>query len=1124
MDPVSALAFASSIFATIDFSAKVLKGAYDIYKSGSDATEEEAQVKSVVEELQAATSTIEMGFGGSSPHEIALTNLAKRSALLSRDILKTLNSTRVQGNKSKWRILKASLKSAIKAGKIESLMKRVQSCRSEIILQLNLLLVDQTSSVKGHLDRIEKQGRELENETCSRFDDTQTKLRDILVELQSVNEKERLSRLEDGSVAIEVRDSLKSLISMTKEVTYENTVLARLYFPSLHWREDAVSESAPHTFHWIIGLPSNYNRSDDTTLDDTTSDDTASDDTAPDDTAPDDSRSDASVTDDSSLGSSEVLERQWERDEYAAELKEEGSKREEVSRDFIEFLTRRNGIFFLAGKAGCGKSTLLKYIQPSSNRVVKKALDHWATTRQRRLIFIPIFFWAAGDTLQKSMEGFYRTLLFQLLRQCPEIMRSAFPQSKVAGLNSSFNEYPFRLPEIMVAMSRIPRALSLEDYCLCLFIDGLDEYEGDKVDRIELARSLSQWADHPFIKILCSARPYPEFLDTFQKSASATQLHELTRGDIALYGISVLRREQKRRLGPESAWTSQHGSLVRCIVQRSEGIFIWARAVVRFLSSKIGHLGPQSLVSLLDETPQSLYDLYRQMLAKREPMAKHEGNKMLLLAIKHPGPQSLNALAYSWLDRLEDCEFPLSSKPTCYSQAEIEQRINLVREGLGDGTAGLLEIRKNDNNSQPFFQHRVEPIHRTARDFLINDWSTTEALTTDAQFPQMDTYWRIHLAEVKFTLSIDFLDNNNSVVPFPHLYDYCYLTGGLDHDQVPINQIVRFNKDFETVIGDYQDLLDSIELGERVAMRSLMVRIISGNSRSFSTGYEWINIAAPPLQLALYFGQDKYFEHEIATNPRLFGEEAVRASLLLACCLEGKRRLAEILIDSGTKYSWKISVRFLHDNIKNNFSENHFTLWVVLLRMLSSLTPDYLTDHAFIAQAFLDVSIFLEETLQTHDSDWDAVILVDDNPLSTSPRADPHYYVPQDEFTIKKNPRVKYIELESLLELLVCAMKAKLETLGPRDDKTEITKCLERLVSFQASRTRITSQRAWHQPIWDGVAGWWPALAQTPNQLTLARNTYCRANLENLRKGKFLVYGVITKTERFVGDFEVKYY
>ncbi|KAI8623513.1 hypothetical protein F5Y19DRAFT_370888 [Xylariaceae sp. FL1651] len=1153
MDPISALAFASSIFATIDFSAKVLKGAYGIYMSSSDTTTEAGHVSSVIDDLRAATNAIEIGFRGSSPHEVALTKLAKKSAELSRDIVKTLDSIRVQGNKSKWRTLKASLKSAIKSGKLESLTKTVQDYRSEIILQLNLLLVDDSSELKKHIEKVKEQGKELQNETCGRLDKTRIELGNILAELKSVSAKDRAARLDNASLISDVRNLLKSLICMTESVTYENIVLSRLYFPSLHWREDTVSDSARHTFRWIIGKPSKYYHSDDIdsdkssdgstsdgeSLDNVISDGRSSRVEHPDDgVSQDDSQDGGSSGDqDSDDGSSEDEDcddiYDWERKEYAQELEEEDIRRQEVSRDFEDFLKRRNGIFFVTGKAGCGKSTLLKYIRPSGNHFVKRALDHWANTRQRPLVFIPIYFWAAGDTLQKSMEGFYRTLLFQLLRQCPELIRSVFPHSETPIVNPLFKDYPFRMPEIMAAASHIAKGRVMEDYSLCLFIDGLDEFEGDKVDRVELARLLRQLADHPYIKILCSARPYPEFLDIFQKDAITVHLHELTRGDIALYSFGALRQEQKRQLGPESSWTDQHRTLVRRIVHRSEGIFVWSRAVVRFLSSKIGHHSPGFLVSLLQETPQSLYELYRQMLSRREPMSKRKGNKMLLLAMGNPlvdidpiNALPLNALAYSWLDELEDTNFPMSSKPTCYSDLEINRRLDLVRRELNDGTAGLLEIRRAERSgyylsnyyTHPFFRNRVEPIHRTARDFLVNDWLTSDVPSTNEQIPKADIYWRICLAEVKYTFAVNmhFTTGTQRTLNFPHLTAYSVITSRFDR-LVSLEQSLRFNLEFYSVVNDYQHLIDSEGVGEGWALLSREHSY--GSLTRDASASRPVHAKASALHHALYWGQERYVRQQISLQPNVVLEGAGRLSLLLTSCLRwGSCEMIRALLDAGATYSSTVSVRLLHRGQAG--SHDRFTVWLILLRFLSFAAVSCLQLQREIP-TFSHISNILDETLQTQDSDWDAVVLVLEESANDYSKGSG---LPKDEISVG-NRAVSYIELESLLELLTCVMtdNSKSVCSPPACDYPNVS--LGRLLSFQAGRARAKAQKSRDKSLRGWLAELWgSAQAEPLNRLADAKKKYPRADLENLRMGKLDACGVITKTESLVEAFAVILY
>jgi len=89
---------------------------------------------------------------------------------------------------------------------------------------------------------------------------------------------------------------------------------------------------------------------------------------------------------------------------------------------FVEWLLRQTGMgpFWVQGKAGSGKSTLMKFI--SSHPETMKHLRDWAAGK--KLIVASFFFWNAGTILQRSQEGLLRSLLFEILRTCPEMIPS----------------------------------------------------------------------------------------------------------------------------------------------------------------------------------------------------------------------------------------------------------------------------------------------------------------------------------------------------------------------------------------------------------------------------------------------------------------------------------------------------------------------------------------------------------------------------------------------------------------------------------------------------------------------------------------------------------------------------
>ncbi|KAI1418856.1 hypothetical protein F5Y12DRAFT_789534 [Xylaria sp. FL1777] len=85
---------------------------------------------------------------------------------------------------------------------------------------------------------------------------------------------------------------------------------------------------------------------------------------------------------------------------------------------FYQWLCEGNGTFWIQGKAGSGKSTLMKFI--CSHATTMELLRVWAGSK--RLITAKFFFWNAGTLLQKSREGLLRSLLFEILRKCPELI------------------------------------------------------------------------------------------------------------------------------------------------------------------------------------------------------------------------------------------------------------------------------------------------------------------------------------------------------------------------------------------------------------------------------------------------------------------------------------------------------------------------------------------------------------------------------------------------------------------------------------------------------------------------------------------------------------------------------
>ena len=373
---------------------------------------------------------------------------------------------------------------------------------------------------------------------------------------------------------------------------------------------------------------------------------------------------------------------------------------------FVNWLKSGSGIYWVRGKPGSGKSTLMKFLRPHQETV--KSLLAWS--RGEKLVISTHFFWNAGSDLQKSQLGLYRTLLFDILLQCPEMISDV--EQLLGSTEDPYN--PWSPSVLCSALQLVTTDLPVR---FCFFIDGLDEYEGTHAQLIEVIKKI---ALSPKIKICASSRPWTCFLDAFgDDPLTSLRLEELTASDI--------RKFVDDRFGGNPHFrkyrhNSEYTSLVNEVVSRADGVFLWVDLVVKSLLEGFSYSDRiPDLRRRLESLPTDLESYFQHILKTVQEFYQRQSARTFLFALHAPGTQ--HTVLYSAADfidgdsaRVDEISYDLIDFQTVQDSAEE------ITRRLDARSKGLLEVTdQSDHLNLPVHERfRVGFLHRTVRDWLQN--------------------------------------------------------------------------------------------------------------------------------------------------------------------------------------------------------------------------------------------------------------------------------------------------------------------------------------------------------------------------------------------------------------------
>ncbi|KAK4220643.1 hypothetical protein QBC38DRAFT_449856 [Podospora fimiseda] len=359
-------------------------------------------------------------------------------------------------------------------------------------------------------------------------------------------------------------------------------------------------------------------------------------------------------------------------------------------------------IYWVTGKAGSGKSTLLKYI--SNHAKTRELVQEWSGSRP--LIFAAFYFWNAGTAMQRSQEGLLRTLLYQFLEQMPHLTPIVCPRrwaiAKLFGDKGMAQAPQWTWTELHQSFSVIASDLFLgKNVNMCLFLDGLDEFEGDLGKIIEFIQLFSS---HSGVKICASSRQWNEFSDAFGRGPSLL-LHVLTHADITTFTRDKFQSNQGF-LDLQQAFPEEADAIMSQVVHKAEGIFLWVAVVMGALLERLTEGETlRGLQETVDSLPADLSELFDGIWSKIKPTQVPKSSQIFQVLLTSKAP--LDALTV-WLTEDDNAlDFD-------YGQLTLtrhQQIIQLTRRRLNARTKGLVEISLAGD--------KVNFMHRTVRDWIL---------------------------------------------------------------------------------------------------------------------------------------------------------------------------------------------------------------------------------------------------------------------------------------------------------------------------------------------------------------------------------------------------------------------
>ncbi|KAI1415548.1 ankyrin repeat-containing domain protein [Hypoxylon sp. FL1857] len=377
--------------------------------------------------------------------------------------------------------------------------------------------------------------------------------------------------------------------------------------------------------------------------------------------------------------------------------------------ELSKWITKGSGLFAVTGKPGSGKSVLM-------NAVNAGIRIHFGNTFST---LVSHFFNGRGNPIEKSIEGFLRSILFQLIRDDVRFFHGLeqdwtslwggkfSDEERESSFVRDFQTHRLTIPILKELLLNAIKGAP-ENHKVFILVDGLDECEVEPTGLSSMVSLLNDIANSHkpgLVRICFSCRHLPSYSSA--QLFGWFNLQERNRSDIGNF-----IDDHWNSMPSMWIYDNEMAKLKTSLVSRADGVFLWVRIILEGVQKALTAGATVSELKTIINTPNQLYGLFSMLIGRIEPEFMEESRTMFSIILTAKRPLSLREFRY--ILALKGCKF--ESQQQMNRSHDVIQSDEIMKRRIMSRCGGLVEI-KNSGADEPE-NNSIQFIHQSVKDFL----------------------------------------------------------------------------------------------------------------------------------------------------------------------------------------------------------------------------------------------------------------------------------------------------------------------------------------------------------------------------------------------------------------------